>query len=119
MSDCIFCKIVAGEIPCHEIYEDDQFLGFLDIHPKTVGHCLLIPKQHYRWTYDVPNFGTYFDTAKKIILKLLSTTKADFVSIVTYGMDVHHAHIQLIPEYSGKPNLSDLSLDQIAVKINS
>ena len=51
---CIFCKIVAGEIPCHKVYEDEAVFGFLDIGPLTPGHCLLIPKGHFQNIFDVP-----------------------------------------------------------------
>ncbi len=47
MSDCIFCKMVAKELPCYKIYEDDDFLAFLDIQPIAHGHTLIIPKKHY------------------------------------------------------------------------
>lgn len=119
MNDCIFCKIVAGTIPCHKVYENDLLLGFLDINPKSIGHCLLIPKQHFRWVYDVPFFGQYFESSKIIIEKLLKSTNANSISIVTIGEDVPHAHIQLIPQYEVTSNLSNLSLQQIADKINS
>jgi len=70
MDDCIFCKIVKGEIPAFKVYEDNDFLAFLDINPISVGHTLLIPKKHYRWVYDVPNFGEYWQVAQKIALSI-------------------------------------------------
>ncbi len=81
MKDCIFCKIVRGEIPCHKIYEDDGFLAFLDINPQSPGHTQVIPKKHYRWVWDLPparaggaqagvpgNIGDYFGVVQKIAL---------------------------------------------------
>jgi len=99
MEDCIFCKIVRGEIPCYKVYEDTDFLGFLDIKPLNPGNSLLIPKQHYRWVYDVPNFGDYFEIAKKIALATIPIVQAEAVSFVTLGFEVPHAHIRIIPRF--------------------
>ncbi len=60
MNDCIFCKIVSGDIPAHKIYEDEKYLAFIDIHPQTPGQVQVIPKEHYRWVWDMPNVGEYF-----------------------------------------------------------
>ena len=64
--DCIFCKIVSGKIPCYKVYEDENFLAFLDIRPLNLGHTLVIPKKHFRWVWDVPNIGEYFEVVCKI-----------------------------------------------------
>lgn len=101
MQDCVFCKIVQGQVPCYKVYEDELFLAFLDIFPHTKGHTLLIPKDHHRWVYDVPQFGKYWEAAKKVTDKILSTLHPQFVSYLTYGLDVPHAHIHLIPRYTG------------------
>jgi len=98
MSDCIFCKIVKGEIPCHKVYEDDNFLAFLDINPAASGHTLLIPKTHYRWVYDVPNFGEYWQVAQKIALNIKnSSLNPEYISFLTMGNEVPHSHIHIIP----------------------
>lgn len=98
MEDCVFCKIVKGELPCHQIYQDQDFLAFLDINPVTPGHVLLIPKDHYRWVYDLPNFGDYWQVAQKIALSIKkSDLKPDFISFITMGNEVPHAHIHIIP----------------------
>lgn len=104
MSDCIFCKIVKGEIPCYKVYEDDLFLGFLDIHPIAKGHVLLIPKTHYRWPYDVPKFGKYFEVARTVGLAAQKAMKADSISFATFGFDVSHAHIWIIPRWLDDPH---------------
>ena len=102
MDDCVFCKIVKGEIPCHKIYEDDNFLAFLDINPINFGHTLLIPKVHYRWIYDVPNFGQYWQIAQKIALAIKkSPINPEYISFLTMGNEVFHAHIHLIPRFTG------------------
>lgn len=99
MDSCIFCKIVKGELPCNKVYEDDKYLGFLDIHPLTKGNSLLIPKDHHRWVYDVPNFGEYFEIAKIISLASQKVLNAESVSLLTLGYEVPHAHIRIIPRY--------------------
>lgn len=99
MDDCVFCKIIKGEIPCHKVYENDNFLAFLDIQPFTDGHTLVIPKKHYRWVYDVPNFGEYWEFAKKVTLILQEKLQPDYISYITMGKLVPHAHIHIIPRY--------------------
>lgn len=54
-SNCIFCEIVKGEIPAYKVYEDGNFLAFLDINPQSPGHTQVITKKHYRWVWDVPS----------------------------------------------------------------
>ena len=98
MRDCVFCKIVKGELPCWKIYEDKDFLAFLDIAPFSEGHTLLIPKKHYRWVWDYPNIGRYFETARKIIKHFRQATSDEFVASIIWGKDVPHAHIQILPQ---------------------
>lgn len=98
MDDCIFCKIIKGEIPCYKVYEDNLFLAFLDINPVSFGHTLVIPKIHYRWVYDVVEFEKYWQIARKILLGIKnSSLKPDFITFLTMGNDVPHAHIHIIP----------------------
>lgn len=97
MDDCIFCKIVNKEIPCYKVYEDDLFIGFLDIFPRVVGHTLLIPKKHYRWVYDVPEFELYWAVALKLTSALQKALSPSFTTYVTHGLEVPHAHIHIMP----------------------
>lgn len=97
--DCIFCQIISGTVPSFKVYEDDQFLGFLDIKPLNPGHSLLIPKIHYRWIYDVPEFGLYWEIAKTIALHTQKILNCDYVSFLTMGNEVPHAHIHIIPRF--------------------
>jgi histidine triad (HIT) family protein len=98
MNDCIFCKIVKGEIPCRKVYEDDKFLAFLDINPVSIGHTLLISKTHYRWVYDIPNFGEYWQVAQKLAIDIKnSALNPEYISFITMGNEVDHAHIHIIP----------------------
>ena len=94
MSDCIFCKIVTGEIPCYKIYEDEKYLAFLDIYPWTEGHTLVIPKQHVEWVWDYPELGEYFEVVGKIARHYREISK-DIVRSNIDGWQVQHAHIHL------------------------
>lgn len=98
MENCIFCKIVKGEIPSYKVYEDENFLVFLDINPQSPGHVQVIPKEHYRWVWDVPNIGEYFEVAKKIALAQKKAFDTDYVLSKTVGEEVPHAHIWVFPD---------------------
>ena len=100
MVDCIFCKIVRGEIPCYKVYEDEDFLGFLDLRPLTMGNSLIIPKKHYSWTIDVDDFGKYFKAAKSVGIATKRAFKAEWICFLTLGLEIPHAHIRVIPRYS-------------------
>lgn len=102
MADCIFCKIVRKEVPASVVYEDENFLAFLDIHPLGPGHTQVIPKKHYRWAWDVPNAGEFFEVAKKIALAQKKAFGADIVRSQIYGEEVNHAHIWVWPEVPGE-----------------
>jgi histidine triad (HIT) family protein len=97
MPNCIFCKIVNKEIPAHIVYEDDNFLAFLDINPTSPGHTQVIPKTHYRWVWQVPNAGEYFEVAKKIALAQQKAFDTDFILSKVFGDEVPHAHIWVFP----------------------
>lgn len=98
MEDCIFCKIVKGEIPNYTLYEDDNYLAFLDIFPRVKGHALVIPKKHYRWVYDVEHFGEFWEVAKKVSMGLQKILNARSISYLTLGEEVPHAHIHILPQ---------------------
>ncbi|MBI4136689.1 HIT domain-containing protein [Candidatus Roizmanbacteria bacterium] len=102
MTDCIFCKIVNREIPSYNIYEDADYFAFLDIYPRVKGHTLLIPKKHYHWVYDVPNFGGYWEKAKLISDAMQKALKPEFITFVTHGLEVPHAHIHILPRQKGE-----------------
>lgn len=102
MKNCTFCQIVAGESPCYKVYEDEFFLGFLDIFPRVRGHSILIPKRHYRWVYDVTEFGKYWEAALKLTKALKKAMSPSFVTYVTHGLAVEHAHIHILPRESGE-----------------
>ena len=96
--NCIFCKIVKHEIPAHVVYEDDDFLAFLDIRPQAPGHTQVIPKKHYRWVWDVPNAGAYFEVAQKVAKAMQHTFgPIEEVHSRIMGEEVPHAHIWIYP----------------------
>lgn len=97
MKDCIFCKIAKKEIPAHIVYEDSKYLAFLDIHPHTPGHVQVIPKEHYRWVWDVPSIGEYFQIAQKIAKAQMKAFQTDWILSKIVGDEVPHAHIWVFP----------------------
>lgn len=101
MDDCIFCKIVKGEIPSYKIAEDDKFLAFLDICQFTKGHTLVIPKEHHCLIFDVPNIGEYFEFVKKVG-NHFRELGYKYVDTVTLGRMVPHSHVHLIPHKGGE-----------------
>lgn len=97
MENCEFCRIVEGVEPCYKVYEDRDFLGFLDIFPGSVGHTLVVPKKHYQWVYDVPEFDKYWLVVLKITRAIQRALKPIFITYLTYGLQVPHAHIHILP----------------------
>ncbi|MCR4274710.1 MAG: HIT family protein [Candidatus Campbellbacteria bacterium] len=117
MSDCIFCKIVAGKIPAEKVYEDEYTFAFLDLNPVNPGHTLVLPKKHFLNIFDTPEetLSHVVITAKKVATAL-KKTGCDGVNIVSNnggisGQIVFHAHIHVIPrladdgreQWHGKP----------------
>ncbi len=96
----IFEKIRDNEVPSYKIYEDESYFAILDIHPKSRGHVLLIVKEPIEWVLDVPNMGEYFALAQIIGKYLREKLQAEYISFQTFGVDVPHAHIHIVPFYS-------------------
>ncbi|MBM2820446.1 MAG: hypothetical protein HW405_206 [Candidatus Berkelbacteria bacterium] len=100
MKDCIFCKIVGGEIPSAKIWEDDEFLAILDVNPNTRGMTLALTKKHYDSdAFLMPDeiYQRFFLAAKKVAQILEKGLSVRRVSMVMEGMGVNHAHIKLYP----------------------
>lgn len=99
MADSIFMKIIKGEIPCHKIYEDELTLAFLDIHPIATGHTLVIPKNQIEFVWDLSDddYQAVMNTSKKVALRLREVLGTKYVGERVVGVDVPHAHVQLIP----------------------
>ncbi len=112
--NCIFCKIIHGEIPSYKVYEDESFLAFLDIHPQSPGHVQVIPKTHYRWVWDLPaqagvpgNIGQYFKVVQKIALAQRKAFNTDFILSRIIGDEVPHAHIWIYPDKNVTGDIKD------------
>lgn len=123
-NDCIFCHIVQKRAPCYQIYEDNNFFAFLDIYPRVIGHTLVIPKKHYRWIYEVPNFEKYWVVVLKITKALKKSLNPFFITYLTHGLQVPHAHIHILPRKENEtefvPEIKSLTTSQfknIAEKI--
>lgn len=113
MQDSIFTKIIKNEIPSHKIYEDDHVYAFLDIHPVTPGHTLVVPKKQVEFVWNLPDddYQALMAAAKTIALHLRETLGVPYVGQQVIGVDVPHAHIHLIPfttvaEYRNHPDPS-------------
>lgn len=112
MENCIFCKIINKEIPAHIVYEDNNFLAFLDINPHSPGHVQVIPKQHYRWVWDVPNAGEYFEVAKKVALAQKKAFDQELVLSKIMGTEIPHAHIWVFPSNTTVGDLKDFETNK-------
>jgi len=106
--DCIFCKIIAGEIPCFKLYEDDTSLAFMDINPANEGHVLVIPKEHYADVLAVSNaaLSSTVVTAKKIAAALDKTLGPDGMNLIqcngpAAAQSVLHFHMHVLPRRQG------------------
>jgi histidine triad (HIT) family protein len=105
--DCLFCKIVAGEIPSHTIDEDDKTLAFMDINPWTRGHALVIPKTHSRNLYDIEpaDLAAMHATAQRVARRMRDRLASEGVNILQSSepiamQTVFHSHVHVIPRYS-------------------
>ncbi|MFT6829264.1 MAG: histidine triad (HIT) family protein [Candidatus Paceibacteria bacterium] len=111
----IFKQIIDGEIPCHKIYEDDNFLVFLDIFPEAPGHTLIIPKKEERWVWDVDLYDEYWQLARMIAKSLQKAFDEDMIICKVFGEEVSHAHIKLFPAIPNDGSEKDFGM--IAEKI--
>ena len=95
----IFTKIIQGEIPCYKIAEDEHCFAFLDINPNAIGHTLCIPKQEVDKRFDLPKerYHELLEFARKIAIALEKAIPCERVGMAVVGLEVHHAHIHLIP----------------------
>lgn len=98
MKGCKFCEIVSGKRTCFKLYENDFFLAFLDIFPVSKGHTLVIPKKHFRWVYDVPNFSEYWNFALHTTKLIQKGLCPKWIQYITHGL-LPHAHIHIIPRF--------------------
>ena len=131
--DCIFCKIIAGEIPSAKVYEDDDFLAFLDIAPVSPGHTLVIPKSHHATLLDLPAEAAcrLLALAQKIAPAVLTATGAPAFNLMlnngkASGQMVDHVHFHIVPRQEGDglklwpgQSYTDGQMQELAEKIKS
>jgi histidine triad (HIT) family protein len=113
MEECIFCKIVKGEIPCTKIFEDDKVLSFADINPISTGHVLIIPKNHAEdiWEIDADDLMAVHRLSMKIARAMKAALKPDGIAFLqlngkAVNQVVPHYHLHLIPRRAGDPKLT-------------
>ena len=99
MEDSIFTKIIKGEIPSHKIYEDDKTFAFLDIHPLTDGHVLVVSKTQAEFIWDLTSedYQAVMATVQKVGQRLREVMDAAYVGVEVIGVDVPHAHVHVVP----------------------
>ncbi len=126
MDNCIFCKIIGGDIPSATIYEDDEFKAVLDRFPSNIGHVLILPKKHYANIFEIDEetAGRLFKLAVRIAKNMKEVLGLEAMNLVQNngtlaGQTVHHFHLHLIPRYEGdtvsvKWEQLDLTDEQIA-----
>jgi len=135
MEECLFCKIINNEIPAYKIYEDEDVLAFLDIHPMSKGHALIIPKKHAKDIFEIDSevLKKISLVAKKIAQKMKDTLGADGVNLYhASGRDaeqtVFHFHLHVVPRRKddticftcaviGKENISSEELKETVNKL--
>lgn len=95
----IFSKIIAGDIPCYKVAENDRFFAFLDINPVNWGHTLVVPKKEVDYIFDLDNesLGEMMVFAKKVAHAIKETLPCRKVGMAVLGLEVPHAHIHLVP----------------------
>ncbi len=109
MDGCVFCQIVAGKMPAEIICEDEHFLAFLDIRPRSPGHTLVVPKKHERWVWEVEPQAEYWLLARRIALAQKRAYHTEAVWCTVIGDEVPHAHIWIYPHPETRGDRTDLA----------
>jgi histidine triad (HIT) family protein len=131
--DCIFCAIVAGDIPARAVRETDHTVAFLDANPLAPGHTLVVPREHYERLEDVPDdvSETLFAEVHALTSRVEAAVDADGLNVgindgEAAGQEVPHVHVHIVPRFEGdggapvhavageRPDLSEAELDDIA-----
>ena len=108
--DCIFCKIIKGDIPSYTVYENEYIKCFLDVNPNSMGHTLIIPKKHFKDIYDIDTlYLNEINKASKEVIKILDEKlKPNGYKLVQNNgilQEVKHYHLHIIPSYNKKNNM--------------
>lgn len=106
--DCLFCKIIKGDIPSEKVYEDELFVAILDINPVNKGHILVLPKKHSEniFDFDEPEISNIMKVIKKLSNVLMKTLNAEGINIIQNnckagGQIIFHSHFHIIPRFTG------------------
>ena len=112
----LFSRIVAGEIPCHKVGENDRFLAFLDIMPLRKGHVLVIPKKETDYIFDMDDseLGDMMVFSKEVAHRIKNAFPCKKIGVSVIGLEVPHAHIHLIP----MNNVSDMNFAQEKLQLS-
>ncbi|MBI4146193.1 HIT family protein [Candidatus Woesearchaeota archaeon] len=128
MNKCVFCSIVSGEKEDFVIWENEKFMALLEIEPAKPGHCMLIPRQHIDYFFDLDDnlYAEMFTTAKKLAERLKVAMNVKRIGMAVVGFSVPHAHLHLIPlnkenelfppSLFTKANLEELRMMQERIK---
>ena len=126
MTDCIFCNIIEGKVPCNKVYGDEDVLAFLDIEPATKGHTLIIPKTHVENLYRIEEdiLSKIHRVSKQLARHYKQVLDCDGVNIIQSNekaahQDVMHYHVHLIPRYEddGKSVWDELKKDDVDIDL--
>jgi histidine triad (HIT) family protein len=136
-ADCIFCRIVDGELPSRTVYEDESVQAFLDANPLSRGHTLVVPKAHHERVNDLPEelARELFAAVHELTDRVERAVDADATTVAfnngtAAGQEVDHVHCHVVPRFEGdggrpihavvehRPELSDADLDDVAAKIS-
>ena len=123
----IFSKIIAGDIPCYKIAENDDFIAFLDVFPLKKGHTLVVPKKEVDYIFDLDQetYSGLMNFSKQVAVAIKQAVPCNRISVGVFGLEVPHAHVHLIPmntmndvNFSNeKLKLSKEEFEQIAFEI--
>jgi histidine triad (HIT) family protein len=133
MDDCIFCKIIRGELPSYKVYEDEKTIGFLDIRPVNAGHTLVVPKKHSHNIFDIApeDWAALAEASRVISIAIEKGLGADGVNIAMNnrehaGQVVDHPHLHIIPRFKGdglklmpQRTYDDKEAEPVAAKIRA
>lgn len=115
----IFCKIIKGELPSKKIYEDDVVMVIMDVNPRSPGHSLVIPKEHYQDLFDIPDevLGHIMKVGRDISKMLMEKLDCDGITLEEnngISQEVKHFHLQIIPKYNDK---IEVNIDDVFHKL--
>jgi len=123
--ECIFCKIIKGVIPSFKVFEDEFFLGFLDINPLSKGHTIIIPKEHFSTIFDLPEdlSNKLFKNIKLIAENIIKNLNADGFNLLqnnfkAAGQEIDHFHFHIIPRWNNDKVFKEIIKSQHKVSNN-